>query len=139
MISTGYTRTVDCHGRVLIPKEVVGNLYGKDIDMFVEETLICIRVVDKDEKYLGFPKRIDSNGRIVIPSEIRNMLNLKYKDKVEILRFSNNTGIVLRKFIVQCPLCCTNVDLIQIGNFKICLKCIKRIKYFLDGGAKNYL
>ena len=52
--------------------------------------------IDKLENVAGITRKLDTLGRIVIPKEARKMLNLKEKEKIEMITFKN--GIFVRKY-----------------------------------------
>ena len=61
------------------------------------------------KKSTGIVRRVDELGRIVIPVEIRERLEIKEKDPIEISM--NGTSIVLEKFkTVLCRNCCLRVE-----------------------------
>lgn len=77
-------------------------------------------------KATGIVRRVDELGRIVIPKELRNLFNVKEKDPLEI--FTDDSGIILRKYEISCILCDEKSNLIDIDGKKMCSKCIDKIK-----------
>ena len=61
-----------------------------------EEEKKKILGIDKLENVGGITRKLDTLGRIVIPKEARKMLNLKEKEKIEMITFKN--GIFVRKY-----------------------------------------
>ena len=58
---------------------------------------------DKKMKSTGMVRKIDELGRIVIPAEIRQNMDLKVKDTVEI--FTAENRIILQKYQPSCIFC----------------------------------
>ena len=54
-------------------------------------------------KSVGIVRKIDDLGRMVIPKELRNRMDIKKKDPVEI--FVEGDKIVLKKYIPGCVFC----------------------------------
>ena len=67
-------------------------------------------------KSTGIVRKIDELGRIVLPIEIRNTLDIKPKDSIEI--FVDDDKIVLKKYQPSC---------IFRGKL-VCADCISAIK-----------
>lgn len=68
--------------------------------------------------------QVDDMGRFVIPKKIRNELNLKEGDKLEI--FTHENYVVLEKVIERCVFCRTTEELIKADNgLFVCTKCRK--------------
>ncbi len=77
-------------------------------------------------KSTGVVRKIDELGRIVLPIEIRNNMDIKSRDAVEI--FVDGDKIVLKKYEPAC-LFCGNADNVEIFNGKlICRKCLDKLK-----------
>ncbi|MBR3133361.1 MAG: AbrB/MazE/SpoVT family DNA-binding domain-containing protein [Clostridia bacterium] len=70
-------------------------------------------------------RKIDSEGRIVLPSEIRNELDLKEKDKVEIHFDGEKIKIV--KYKKECIFCGKNKNLKEYKGKNICHDCWRDI------------
>ena len=79
----------------------------------------------------GIKRRIDNLGRIVIPMEIRNDLDIKKGDSLEI--FIDKQAIILQKDNVSCTFCNEKKDLIEYMEQKICRKCLEELR----GGKYN--
>ncbi|OCB97910.1 putative transition state regulator Abh [Bacillus amyloliquefaciens] len=47
-------------------------------------------------KSLGLVRKVDDLGRVVLPKELRDVLNIKHKDSIEIFR--EDEMIILRKY-----------------------------------------
>ena len=76
-------------------------------------------------KNTGIVRRIDELGRIVIPMELRNKLEIKEKDELEI--YVEGSGIVLKKYQPDCIFCGRTKHLVDYDDKKVCEKCVKNI------------
>ena len=76
-------------------------------------------------KSTGITRPVDALGRVVIPMEIRENLNIKTKDLLEI--FVQGDKIVLRKHINTCLFCEAEDDLVNFNGQLICKECLKNI------------
>ena len=76
-------------------------------------------------KKTGMTRPIDEVGRIVLPKEIRQKMDLKTKDELEIS--VEEDKIILRKFQPSCVLCGSGKDLTVFNENKICKDCIANI------------
>jgi AbrB family transcriptional regulator, transcriptional pleiotropic regulator of transition state genes len=77
-------------------------------------------------KATGIVRKTDELGRIVLPIELRRVLNIEYKDGLEI--FVDQDKIILRKYEPACVLC-GNAD--DVGKFKgktICKDCLATMR-----------
>jgi len=77
-------------------------------------------------KSTGIVRKIDELGRIVLPIEIRNTMDIKNRDSIEI--FVSDDRIILKKYEPAC-LFCGNAD--DVAFFKgklICKDCLAVIK-----------
>ncbi len=77
-------------------------------------------------KSTGMVRKVDELGRIVLPAEIRQTLDIKVKDPIEI--FTEEGRIILQKYQPSCVFC-NNVD--QVVYFKdkrICSACLEQLK-----------
>lgn len=72
-----------------------------------------------------FVRKIDELGRIVIPIEIRQSLDIKEKDPLEISLMDN--GIFIKKDIASCIFCNSAIDLKNFNEKNICQKCINKL------------
>ena len=78
-----------------------------------------------DKLSIGIDRTIDELGRIVIPKEMRDNLNLKKYDLVNIKLFNNYIQIEKSKSI--CNFCNNTDDLESYNNFSICKSCLNDI------------
>ena len=77
-------------------------------------------------KSTGIVRKIDVLSRMVLPIEIRNNMDLKNKDGVEIFVDGNN--IILKKYEPAC-LFCGNADNVTYFKGKlVCKGCIEILK-----------
>ena len=77
-------------------------------------------------KSTGVVRKIDELGRIVLPIEIRNNMDIKSRDAVEI--FVDGDKIILKKYEPAC-LFCGNADSVETFNGKlICRECLDKLK-----------
>jgi len=76
-------------------------------------------------KSTGVVRRVDDLGRVVIPKELRNLLDIKPQDPMEI--FVDDEKIVLGKYVPGCIFCTELSDLIEFQGKKICKSCIKKM------------
>ena len=77
-------------------------------------------------KSTGIFRPIDEVGRIVLPIEIRNAMDIKSKDSLEI--FVDDDKIVLKKYQPACIFCGNASDVQQYKNKLVCKNCIEDIK-----------
>jgi len=77
-------------------------------------------------KFTGISRPIDELGRIVIPKEIRNALDLRPKDEIEI--YIDGDNMIMRKAVACCALCGAKEELFQVENGYICANCAEKIK-----------
>ena len=81
-------------------------------------------------KNIGVIRNVDDLGRIVIPKELRNNLNIKEGNRIEILVSGNS--IILRKYTTKCIFCGSAKENIEFDGRKICKKCITKLKTLDD-------
>lgn len=75
----------------------------------------------------GIVRRLDSLGRVVIPKELRDIFGITEGTPMEI--YTDETGIVIRKYVVKCQFCDESDNLIDFKGKKICKKCYSEIRY----------
>ncbi len=85
----------------------------------------------------GLVRQMDHLGRIVIPKEMRDLLNIKTGNLIEI--YTQNGIICIEKCKLQCTLCgSTNEDkLLEVEGVHICKDCMKKIEQLSRGGESN--
>lgn len=73
-----------------------------------------------------FVRKIDELGRIVLPIEIRQNLEIKEKDPLEM--FIKEDGVFIKKTRPSCIFCNSNIGLKTFSDKDICSNCINKIK-----------
>ncbi|HHW23907.1 MAG TPA: AbrB/MazE/SpoVT family DNA-binding domain-containing protein [Bacillota bacterium] len=77
-------------------------------------------------KSTGIVRKIDELGRIVLPIEIRNTMDIKARDAIEI--FTDDDKIILKKYEPAC-IFCGNADNVTFFRGKlICRECIESLR-----------
>ena len=77
-------------------------------------------------KSTGIVRKIDELGRIVLPIEIRNTMNIRSRDPIEI--FVDEDKIILKKYEPAC-IFCGNADNVEYYKGKlICHDCLSDLK-----------
>lgn len=76
-------------------------------------------------KTTGITRPVDALGRVVIPMEIRENLDIKHKDLLDINVQGNQ--IILTKHGDTCVFCDSNDDLVNFESKKICKKCLAKL------------
>ncbi len=77
-------------------------------------------------KSTGMVRKVDELGRIVIPIEIRQNMDIKVKDPLEI--FIDNDTIILRKYQPACIFCGNADNVVYFKDKRICSSCLEKIK-----------
>jgi transcriptional pleiotropic regulator of transition state genes len=77
-------------------------------------------------KSIGVVRKVDELGRIVIPKSLRETLDIKEKDALEI--FTDNDRIILQKYHPACEFCSNADDIVYFGEKRLCRACIEKIK-----------
>lgn len=77
------------------------------------------------EKSTGVIRKLDELGRIVIPKEIRDGMEIKEKDQIEI--FIEGNSIVLKKYEKSCIFCSSTRKLEDYKGKLVCHKCMEGI------------
>lgn len=72
-----------------------------------------------------FVRKIDELGRIVLPIEIRQCLDIKEKDSLNI--FLKDDGIFIKKNVPSCTFCNSTSDLKHFNKKIICDSCINTL------------
>lgn len=76
-------------------------------------------------KSTGITRPVDALGRVVIPMEIRENLNIKTKDLLEISLQGNQ--IILKKHGESCIFCDNSEDLVIFEDKKVCKHCLAKL------------
>jgi transcriptional pleiotropic regulator of transition state genes len=77
-------------------------------------------------KSTGTVRKLDAMGRVVLPIELRQTLNLKTNDSLEI--FIDGNKLVFRKYEPGCLLCGEIQSLRSVHGKNMCQKCLDTIK-----------
>lgn len=77
-------------------------------------------------KKTGVYRHLDALGRIVLPMEMRNILNLKNGDALDIAM--EGDSIILKKRLNSCIICNSKENLVDFEGKHICNNCLQRIK-----------
>lgn len=77
-------------------------------------------------KATGVVRKVDELGRIVIPIELRRNLEIKEGTPLEI--FTDEEGVVLRKYQISCIFCNSSKELKDFNGKKICEDCINKLR-----------
>ena len=70
-------------------------------------------------------RKIDELGRLVLPIEIRQTLDIKEKDSLEI--YLKDDGVFIKKSIPSCVFCNSTTKLKKFSEKNICIDCIKQL------------
>ena len=73
----------------------------------------------------GDIRKIAENGRYVIPKSIRESLDIKDGDPIEI--FVEEDRIILKKYNPFCCFCGSSEDMVNFEGKNICRQCAKKI------------
>ncbi len=76
-------------------------------------------------KSTGIVRRIDELGRIVLPIELRNKMDIKNKDSVEI--FVEEDRIILKKYVPACMFCGNADDVTLFRTKLVCKHCVQEL------------
>lgn len=73
-----------------------------------------------------FIRKIDELGRIVLPIEIRQTLDIKEKNSLEI--FLKENGVFIQKSTPSCIFCNSILGLKSFSQKDICKNCINKLR-----------
>ncbi|MBQ3068869.1 MAG: AbrB/MazE/SpoVT family DNA-binding domain-containing protein [Clostridia bacterium] len=76
-------------------------------------------------KPVGIVRQIDSLGRVLIPKSLRNTLDLKDGDSLELFIEDNN--IILRKYQPACIICGSAKNIVTFKGHNFCPDCVREI------------
>lgn len=71
-------------------------------------------------------RNLDATGRIVLPVSLRESMNIKTNDPLEI--FTEGEIVILRRYLPGCIFCNQMTTLKGFKGRKICAKCISDIR-----------
>lgn len=74
-------------------------------------------------KATGIVRKVDQLGRIVLPMELRRAMDLNKGTPIEI--FTDEDGIVLKKYRPGCVCCGNTGELVGINGVRLCPECIQ--------------
>lgn len=77
-------------------------------------------------KSTGIVRKVDELGRIVLPKELRNTLDIKEKDSLEI--YVDGDQIILKKYAPACIFCSNAGDITIYKGKNICQECLDGMK-----------
>lgn len=77
-------------------------------------------------KSTGMVRKVDDLGRVVLPIEIRQSLDIKTRDSLEI--FIENKQIILQKYHPACIFCSNVENVVYFNDKRICPECLEKIK-----------
>ncbi|MDD4774719.1 MAG: AbrB/MazE/SpoVT family DNA-binding domain-containing protein [Eubacteriales bacterium] len=78
-------------------------------------------------KSTGIVRKIDELGRIVLPIEIRNTMDIKNRDGIEI--FIDEDKIILKKYEPACVFCANAENVTYFKGKLVCYECIETLKH----------
>lgn len=77
-------------------------------------------------KSTGIVRKVDELGRIVLPMSIRQTMDIKEKDSLEI--FTDDERIILQKYQPACVFCNDADNVVYFNGKRICSACLEKIK-----------
>ena len=83
-------------------------------------------------KATGIVRNVDMLGRVVIPSELRRIYGIDTDTAMEF--YSDEDGIVLRKYQPGCVLCGEANDNIVVSGLRFCRRCAGKIAQKYSNG-----
>ena len=77
-------------------------------------------------KSTGVVRKVDELGRVVLPISIRQNLDIKERDPLEI--FIDGDRIVLTKYAPACIFCGNADEVVYFAGKRICKECVHKLK-----------
>jgi transcriptional pleiotropic regulator of transition state genes len=77
-------------------------------------------------KSTGIVRKVDELGRVVLPKELRDTMDIKEKDPLEI--FVDSDTIILKKYEPACIFCQNAKDVVNYKGKNICEQCLEELK-----------
>lgn len=77
-------------------------------------------------KSTGIVRKVDELGRIVLPKELRNTLDIREKDSLEI--YVDGEQIILKKYAPACIFCNNASEITVYKGKNICQECLNEMK-----------
>lgn len=81
-------------------------------------------------KGVGIVRKVDHLGRVVLPKELRDHMNIKPNDGVEI--FVTDESIVLQKYNPNCIFCGGLKELLYFKGKIICQACLDETRKYVS-------
>jgi transcriptional pleiotropic regulator of transition state genes len=72
-------------------------------------------------KSTGIVRKVDDLGRSVLPKELRNVLDIKERDPMEI--YVDGTFIMLQKYEPSCVFCGNAANIVNFKGKNVCADC----------------
>ena len=76
-------------------------------------------------KSTGIVRSVDGVGRIVIPKELRESMDIKSQESVEI--YTENQDIIIKKHKITCIFCGSSENIVEFETEHICKDCMINI------------
>ncbi|RDY30164.1 AbrB/MazE/SpoVT family DNA-binding domain-containing protein [Lachnotalea glycerini] len=85
----------------------------------------------------GVVRQMDHLGRVVIPKEMRDSLNMKEGDPIDI--YLQKSSICIEKCKQHCTICGSMIEdkLVEVEGVHICKECIKKVVQISKEGVKS--
>ena len=77
-------------------------------------------------KSTGIVRDVDALGRVVLPKELRDTMNIKQKDPLEI--YVEGENIILRKYEPACSFCGSAGEMVTLKEKRICKECLAELE-----------
>jgi transcriptional pleiotropic regulator of transition state genes len=77
-------------------------------------------------KAVGIARRVDQLGRVVLPKELRDTLDMKPGDPIEM--YPDGELLYMKKYLPECIFCESTEEVLEYKEKIICKKCIKELK-----------
>lgn len=77
-------------------------------------------------KSTGIIEQIDEHDRITLPLKLREALNIKGGDSLELFEGEGKT-LILKKCKDNCIFCGEEADLIEYEGKKLCRQCVEKL------------
>ena len=77
-------------------------------------------------KSTGIVRKVDELGRVVLPKELRNTLDIKEKDSLEI--YVDGENVILKKYVPACSFCNNASEISIFKGRNVCRECLDAMK-----------
>lgn len=77
-------------------------------------------------KSTGIVRKVDELGRIVLPKELRNTLDIKEKDSLEI--YVDGEHVILKKYAPACSFCNNASEISVFKGRNVCRECLDAMR-----------